>query len=322
MMNIAPWNEGRELKSWTRSPDTVLKEIIATSELCRKYLDDIAIEECSEINLFMGIGFISANKGLSKGLPIDCLNMILVARRITEALHSSAGKKSKIHILIADHLAYKTMSEGNVEQAQRLAAEYYRQLSMLVKKLGMEARVDFHLSSAIEKMPEYQAIVANIQEKKCDDKLVTTIRKGDTNKKYYFEQQTAQVEYFRRVHHCQIKISWSRDSVPKDIKKSGCHDEAHFDRFYRNLLPQTKLSFVYVDSGHSVAEDACVVPYCAESQDNRILFGDVRSRPGEIKSKTLCKNILTYYRTICKRDREEPEPSIDEMIVRVQALTL
>lgn len=292
--------------------------------LCRRYYKSRCVKDASEVNLFMGIGFISCKDGLSKGLPLDCLNMILTAKKIREKLRA-CGKKSIIYLLLADHMAYDTLTSSDIlECALRISEDYQQKLSAIVQNLDMNDYLQIYLSSNLNKEPVYQQMLKTISQMTCEDKEVVEIRAGGKKHQYYFEQQTAQVEYFRTIHQCKIKISWTRQRKTRDIKISNSYDESHFDRIYEKFFPENDLSVVFVDSGYSINDDnRKVIPYCAASQEDRILFDSSVNHKSVRVDTLLGKNILTYYRTIyASNSSQEVEVKMETMIEQLQSLAI
>jgi hypothetical protein len=291
------------------APSAKISRLIThEAKLCRRFTQYLHIDDKSdEINVFMGVGFISGRDGLSQGLPIDILNMIIVADQVRKKL---APVKSKIHILIADHLAYHNLSEELLIQAERLAQHYQNQIEVLLQSLGIQDDVILHLSSQIAQKESYQEILQaiSLQDTKhlptYDDKLAVDILscqgKYNSTHLFYFLSQAALTKYFLSVYRCQIKIGWSKGSTQKAILGTIQYDEPHFDRFYQQVYNPDEMSFIYVDAGHNLENDASEVPYCSPHKGghhSRILFGqDINTAQLLISPKSpLSRNIALYY---------------------------
>lgn len=322
------------------SPDKTLinsqvKAVIDENALCRKFSRYLHLEEREQMNIFMGIGFISGKDGLSQGLPIDILNMIIVASQIQEKLQMS-GKNSTIHLLIADHLACQSNDMEYPQEIKCLALRYHAQILSTLNNLKIVDKVIIHYSSDIIKTDTYQSILNQIECIKKEDisrekmplvyEVFMAQGKYNQGNRRYFINQTALGEYFYHHYHCVLKISWSRNAKDKDILKSTSFDEPHFDRFYQEKNGQS-LSFIYVDSGHEIVDDKCVVPYCAphSAQMMRILFNLLEGEKAEelpLNEKTkLAANIAYYYQyTQQQREKIDDPVELQEMTRSVQAL--
>src|ERR1700733_12668748 len=70
--------------------------------------DNIITPKDNQLNIFMGIGLWSVRDGLSEGLPIDVMQMLLSATMMrSQILEANRGKSSKIIVLIADSMAVR-----------------------------------------------------------------------------------------------------------------------------------------------------------------------------------------------------------------------
>lgn len=307
-----------------RLPQLVMRE----SKLCRKFTQYLHLgEKYEEINIFMGIGFISGRDGLSQGLPIDILNMIIVADEVRLKLSPA---KPVIHLLIADHMAYQHLNGEELLLAKNVAKGYQENIVALLRSLSLQDYVNIHLSSEVIEDERFQMILKNLQSKeardvaKSEDNLAVDVlscqKKYTASHRFYFLNQTALVKYFKEVFQCHIKIGWSKGSTYKTILCSEHYDEPHFDRFYQQVYVND-LSFVYVDSGHNLQNDASEVPYCAPKKGNqhlRILFGQ-RDNVLTINPKSpLTRNIPVYYEYLTQS--KAIDCSLEQMISVIQAL--
>lgn len=312
-----------------------IKAVIDENVLCRKFSRYLHLEEKEHMNIFMGIGFISGKDGLSQGLPIDILNMIMVASQIQEELQRN-GKSSIIHLLIADHLACQSNDMEYPNEIKSLALRYHAQILSTLSNLKMADKVVIHYSSDIIQKKIYQDILNKIESLKkediCQEKMplvhdvILAQGKYNQGNRRYFVNQTALGEYFYHIHHCVIKISWSRNAKDKDILKSTSFDEPHFDRFYEEKNGRT-LSFIYVDAGHDIEHDKCVVPYCApdSAQMVRVLFDLLEDQKAEelpLKAKSKLATNIAYYYQAMQQQEEKNDQALDlqEMTRSVQTL--
>lgn len=311
------------------SPLKRVKYLIKSSKLCRKFTEYLHLnEESKEINIFMGIGFISGRDGLSQGLPIDILNMIIVADQVRLKL---LPVKSTIHLLIADHMAYQHLNREELFLAKNVAKCYQDHMVALLRSLDLLDKVNIHLSSQVIEDERFQAILKVLREQdigglpKSEDNLalnILTCQNGYTEShRFYFVNQTALGKFFKEVYQCQIKLGWSKGSAHKVISRSEHYDEPHFDRFYRQIYGHD-LSFIYVDSGHNLANDASEVPYSAPNkgyQHARLLFGQKVASLTINPKLPLVRNIHIYYEYLT-RNSEMKECSLEEELSAILAL--
>lgn len=316
----------------TKADRIVKKFLTQHSKLCHQFNEYINLPDEDIAHIFMGIGFISGKKGFSLGLPIDVLNMIITADEMSATL-TNEGIRSQIHLLIGDHLAYHAChTPEQLEEAKRLALLYYSQIEVLIQNLSMQNNVTLHFSSQVINTAEYQQIFEQLNAITpttllCENIMQCTGKYQEENK-FYFLSQTALGKYFRDIHGCSIKIGWSKSSKKMQLLKSENFDEPHFDRFYRELLNLDRVSFIYVDAGHTIASNDPVVPYCAPNKMNqkRVLFSkdaeQIQNHIEQVIPKSALGNNITYYYNYvnAKRKLQGAQPLSADKVKEIKSL--
>lgn len=269
--------------------DFIRKSEVKYEEYINSDYDNIAQ---TKKNGTFGFGFVSHNDGLSEGVPVDIYTMLLKAEKLRrEVLESGAI----VHILIGDHFAYNCQHDScrNPDDVTNKRDKYVSKLKNILQNLQIEQHYQFHFSSDIVTDPRYLEIRQNLEERANDIETfqvfsdekdyafgpngvvisrdtwnILNNRGYDSSNRNYFLDQTAIFKYLYEQKGCGIKVSWAKASQKGKIAKSVSFDEAHFDRFYRDLYydePQ-KLSFIYTPPGYATNrndEKARVIPYTA-----------------------------------------------------------
>ena len=103
-----------------------------------------------KINVFLGIGLWSKVHGLSLGLPIDVLLMLITADRLRNQVDAGAGN---IYLLIADSLAMESISDcpGTTLGDVLIRRDQYIQIIKQVCNTLKIKRVIIEFSSTIAK---------------------------------------------------------------------------------------------------------------------------------------------------------------------------
>src|SRR5579872_952953 len=101
---------------------SVIERTIDGQSFCRPFKGYVQPLVEKENNIQIGIGMIS-KKGLSKGVPIDILNMLIAAADLRDNLEKE-GYASTIHLLLADHMAYIGKVDRQLDEAKAVALQY------------------------------------------------------------------------------------------------------------------------------------------------------------------------------------------------------
>lgn len=230
-------------------------------------------------NVFMGVGVWSNKYGLSKGLPICVLSMLLMAHQLRQQLNPE--KPGLIHVLLADSLALESMSahpDINRDMIIARCEEYHDRLQEVCRKLKIDG-VRFIRSSDIVTHSSYLEIERDIKESQAYVLHVLNNRELQPSHQNYILKQTALVAYYASIKNCALKISWCQDetSISKGLM-SKAFDEPWFDAHYDLLLPRAHpIGFVYTHSGIQLnpEQSTTCVPYCAANDhDTRLFLGD------------------------------------------------
>lgn len=244
-------------------------EIKATCDPQVETRDQLALYRIEEKNnVYMGIGVWSKMHGLSKGLPICFLNLLIRADKERNKLGSG-----KIFILIADSLALDSRSdhiEVTPDDIHERVEQYIQIIESLCAELLIE-NVEIERASKINETEAYQKI-----EKELKILLLETLRMehGDTTTSEYILHQTALSKYYATLKNCAFKIGWRYTS-----EKS--FDEPWFDKYCKRIgLP---IDFVYAEAGIGIdirqkqKQPRYCVPYSAADPGvDRFLFGEDR----------------------------------------------
>lgn len=243
------------------SLENIYKEIGQTSS---NGLPVLNIKISEPYNIVIGIGMWSKKYGISRGLPIDVLNMLLAAIAIQKECNK-IGIVSKIYILLADSLlldAVKKDLRYSEEKALQTVQYYEQTFCNLFRMLSIE-NVILIQSSKLEKEQNYNAIITDLEK---NEKFVD-ISKNDPDHYKYFVAQTAIIKYFEGICGVKIKISWHCFGNE--------YTELAFDKLYKSVLPEFDISFIYTLSGLA-KEQGCTQgksPY-ADYQGNEVVLLD------------------------------------------------
>lgn len=186
-----------------------------------------------KVPAYLGVGVCSRD-GLSCGLPVDVLSMILAAELVG----------TEKYVLIADeHAKSNGFGEGNVK---KVASLYSGVLSGVIENLGLSGWKVL-LGSDVGQRVDYQDFLKSIEEKNS-----------------YVKRELADMVWFAE-HGVKLKVGWSKDGRPD-------FGECFFDNKYREL-GMNGLFFLYVNSGRTFnPEKPFSAPYFSDNADNRIML--------------------------------------------------
>lgn len=248
----------------------------------------IKIPDIDKKNIYMGIGLWSAKDGLSIGLPVDIMQMLLSAIPLrSKIIENNPKELPKVIILIADSMA---IAEGAKEdQVSQIVMLYKKSLAPLLELLNLTNNTEIILSSELENENKYQETLNLIEN---HDLLIN--HKGDTHHYNYIKTQTAITHYMHTHRDVGVKIGWICTDSSKQLNQGACidlknWDELKFDRAYGACFPKSTLQCLYARAGMkqrqekdggpiSVSEGS---PYTAYEKDHRYI---VQSKKVDIKS--------------------------------------
>lgn len=214
--------------------------------------ENISLPASDKNNLYMGIGLWSNTNGLSQGLPIDVIKMLLAAA-IMRLLIVTANpdRKPKITLLIADSLA---IAEGaDAGKVRSLVSVYKQCLKPLLKLLNIHEDTKIVRAAKLTATPEYQAIKKEVKNEIETNPSLLEYSKGKDPEHYrYIRTQTAITEYMYRHADVGVKVGWRKKEckVTRTGKISMIQwDELKFDAIYRTVCPQSNMSNLYTRAG-------------------------------------------------------------------------
>lgn len=124
--------------------------------------DNVIIPKDNQLNIFMGIGLWSVKDGLSEGLPIDVMRMLLSATIMrSQIMEVNLGKSSKVILLIADSMAVREGADQ--EKVSELLKIYKRSLEPLLDLINIKESSEIILSSQLESCSQYQEVLESIE---------------------------------------------------------------------------------------------------------------------------------------------------------------
>ncbi len=259
-----------------------------------------------QINIFLGIGLWSVKDGLSEGLPVDVMQMLLSATLMRLKIKEANPEKSSgVVILIADSMAIR---EGaGSEKVAQIVQIYKRSLEPLLELLKIREWSEIILSSDLEKCMEFQKALESVEK----SKLAEQIKIEDEVHYAYISTQTAITHYMEKYRKVGIKVGWicaesskqlNGSVSPKDLKQ---WDELKFDRWCYAICQNSATQYLYAkaglkQSGHirsiSVIEGC---PYTAYTKDQRYVV----HLQGKREIKTICplqKRVSTHWKGIAE----------------------
>lgn len=256
-------------------------------------------------NIYMGIGLWSVKDGLSEGLPVDVMHMLLTAALMRSKIEESTKQPSKVIILIANSMAAK---EGADEKKlAQIVKVYKRSLKTLLELLNIRECTEIVLSSQLEEDGGYKKALEEVEE----SPRVQKLKIEDEAHYKYIRTQTAITRYMDKHRNVGVKVGWLsgasinelNDSTQAQYLKNW--DELKFDRWCDAICPDSTIQYVYAKSGkkqpktgqHINIIDAC--PYTAYSKDQRYIV-DLQ---GGRDIKTICpiqKQVVRHWQGVAE----------------------
>jgi hypothetical protein len=268
--------------------------------------NSITIPRDNQLNIFMGIGLWSVRDGLSEGLPIDVMQMLLSATMMrSQILEANRGKSSKIIVLIADSMAVREGADK--EKASQLVQIYKKSLEPLLDLLNIKGSSEIILSSELENCSQYQEVLESVE----DSRIVKQLKVEDEAHYAYVRTQTAITCYMNTHRHVGIKVGWMCADSSKQLKgrvlaQSLKHwDELKFDRWCEEICKDSTIQYVYAKAGlkqsrkekNVSVRESC--PYTAYSKDQRYI---VRTQDKK-DIKTICpiqKKVANHWKGVAE----------------------
>jgi hypothetical protein len=256
-------------------------------------LDDIKVcyptailppQDEGKSNIFLGVGLWSKTHGLTAGIPIDILSMIITADKLRKQIDPL---RSKIYLFIADNFALESRS-NHPEISEKAILEQRDKTIQVINELCQLLKIEnvvIEDSRILKDCDLYQEIAQEAAQKHHALFAGKELEKTTEN---YVIKQTALIGYYSAKKNCALKISWCFDphkigTHSKLIIEQGIatksYDELWFDAYYQLYLGERyPIGFVYTPPGvalNSAAKNTCA-PYFAKNQLEfpRVLFGD------------------------------------------------
>jgi hypothetical protein len=225
-------------------------------------------------NIFMGIGLWSVKNGLSEGLPIDVMHMLLSATVMrAKIMEENPGKSSKVILLIADSMAIREGADKN--KVSQLVQIYKKSLEPLLDLLKIKDSYEIILSSDLENRIQYKKTLESIK----NSPIVKQLKIDDPIHYKYIRTQTTITHYMNQYENVGIKLGWLCAESSQQLKgqvsaQSLKHwDELKFDRWYQEICKNSTLECLYTKPGlkqPSQGKQVSVIegcPYTAYPQD-------------------------------------------------------
>jgi hypothetical protein len=219
-------------------------------------------------DLYFGIGLCS-RKGLSQGLPVDILAMMLTAEQLSE-------RKT---ILVAD--THAEGSEFDPQDIDRIAGERKDALEKACDRLDLSGW-EIVRASEVGRRDDYVQILQSIDEQG-----------------HYMRHELADMAWFCRKG-AALKLGW--------FMKGSRRDETCFDSAFRKEFPDERMSFAYTTAGRTFdPKRPKAPPYICTDRTARLLLtpeedvglklAGARERFGELGVKTYMKFLKNLTRT-------------------------
>lgn len=198
--------------------------------------------------VFVGLG-LASRTGLSRGLPLDALGMLLTAERVRRDIAAR-----RLVVLIADlHARCNGFSEFEVSAR---ADEYVELLHRIRARLGF-GEMQVVRAKELADDPLYRQVLAEVKSRAPDDEHA------------YFKHEVADIGYFHRSEGGVVKVGWALDQQNDGLAN---RDERVFDRKHDAWLGRG-VPFLYCKAGRRF--DDCkpkASPYLFDQDDRRLLL--------------------------------------------------
>lgn len=258
------------------------------------------------LNIFMGIGLWSVKDGLSKGLPVDVMQMLLSAALMrSQIMEANPGRSSKVIILIADSMAIREGAEE--EKVSLLVRVYKKSLETLIDLLSEKESSEIVLSSELENSSVYNEVLQSIE----NSPILRQLKEEDEAHYAYIRTQAAMTRYMNIHEQVGIKVGWIFAKSSQQLKSRATAqllkpwDELKFDRWCEEICPNSTLQYLYTKAGIKQSENDKKIsvsegcPYTAYPRDQRYI---VRTSDKE-DIRTICpiqKRTASHWRGIAE----------------------
>jgi hypothetical protein len=260
----------------------------------------------NQLNIYMGIGLWSVKDGLSEGLPIDVMQMLLAATIMrSQIIKENHGKPSKVILLIADSMAVREGAEK--EKVSQIVLIYKKSLEPLLDLLSLRECSAIILSSDLESSKPYEEALQTVES----SSIVKQLKIDDEAHYAYIRTQTAISHYMNKYQQVGVKIGWICDESNQELRgRKPPHslkhwDELKFDRWCEAICQDSTLQYLYVKAGLKQSgiykqvnvREGC--PYTAYPKDQRYVIQT------QVKKdiKTICpiqKRVATHWKGIAE----------------------
>lgn len=228
-----------------------------------------------KLNMYMGVGFWSHDNGLSCGLPVDIIRMILIAfisRHLIQL--ENPGQNCCLIVLLADAMAEK--DGANKDELALKIQEYTEDLKKLLHLLNMENYTKILLASEVMKSESYLTTQIALQGEAVMKEL-----ENDKDHYHYIVSELALTQYFYENHNVGLKIGWIYEAEGKADQSGDGNikgwDELKFDTWHARVYPKT-VKYLYSKAGlkqkmignRADITEAC--PYLAFPENHRLLL--------------------------------------------------
>lgn len=268
--------------------------------------NSIVIPRDNHLNIFMGIGLWSVRDGLSEGLPIDVMQMLLSAAIMrSQIIEANRGQSSKIIILIADSMAIREGAEK--EKTSQIIQVYKKSLEPLLDLLNIKESSEIILSSELERSRPYGEVLESVE----NSPIVKQLKEEDKTHYAYIRTQTAITRYMNTYGHAGIKVGWICAESSKQLQGRATAqslkqwDELKFDKWCEEMCEGSTMQYLYAkaglkqsgpDTNVSVSEGC---PYTAYPRDRRYVVHP----QGKVEIKTICpiqKKVATHWKGVAE----------------------
>lgn len=281
-------------------------------------------DQPEKTNIFVGIGLWSKTHGLTAGLPIDVLSIIITADQLRKQL---PPESSIIYLYIADNLALDARADHPEIEENTIIAKRDETIQLIREICAwlQISHVVIEDSRILANNDNYQKTLEEVKARYAEQ-AVPEVTFSKTTENYLLEQ-TALIGFYQLEKNCAVKISWCFNEKiihhePIKIIVDGVEakdfDELWFDAFYQLYLGISHpIGFVYTPAGLSLevsSKNSCA-PYFAKNQalHPRILFGDSletlkgsKITPGKITKTT------TTGPSKKRKDTKKEEPVLED----------
>lgn len=239
----------------------------------------LTIPRRNHLNIFMGIGLWSKDHGLSSGLPVDIMHMLLSAVALrAEIAQNNAGQQSRVVILIANSMA---VHEGaDIRQVGQITDVYVRSIVILLEQLNLKDCTNLVLSSDLEADVRYRQTIQTLEREPSLDSI-----RSDAAHYNYILRQTAINSYMETYRDVGVKIGWIYKDSSRLLTRSTIEpetaarwDELKFDCICKKVLPASIMQYLYTKAGmsQSAAHNGDErPPYTSYARDDRYTLQDV-----------------------------------------------